>query len=528
MFRVEHKAKLHNRFDIIVRDVVTGEEQKYQAENILLNRLFSEVLCNNSGRRIGEYIAFGSGTGTLAANRTELFTEIGRKTITVSEKAYTPTQGYITKWVKILPEEHIDLSFSEVGLAWTTTGIETHALIEDSEGNPISIGPKTDTQEITIYSTFYAEITDNYSKFLQYAPPVSGVYSPLLQTLTGDFSTYSLSRIGEIAGSYGIVQVSNSKLRTNALVDYTNQSVVKTFLNAFTVNDAENKKKSTPVLRSQSVDANGKIWSYMYRNRLRSIEDAEVSGTVDLAGFRIVFPNTAYNGHSFSGKAIGTGNGSDMGFNLPWDDHVLNTDVIKVDGATKTRGTDYVIKKLKRGTKRSNEFSNIEVSEESLTNWFYNVFLNSTTQTIDSGLYPLSGIIDMGEVARWNFDGFGYQVTTSGTYRFTGIQVHSSVDKSTWDLVTSVTPANNTNLQDFNFNELTTPFRYLRFTFTGGNNASIRGQLMLYANNDQIVFTSPPANNAPITGDWQVPYVPKDTDHMFDSQFVLTFADGNA
>lgn len=55
-------------------------------------------------------------------------------------------------------------------------------------------------------------------------------------------------------------------------------------------------------------------------------------------------PCDAWPGYNFIGKAIGTGNGSTVAFNLPWSDiNTSKTYKIYVDSVEKTEGVDYTL-----------------------------------------------------------------------------------------------------------------------------------------------------------------------------------------
>ena len=75
-------VKLHNRFDIEVRGLDGKLKQTAQAENIVLDSMWTR-LCN--GYTYFENIHYGSGTGILSASRTSLFTHTGTATATTEE-----------------------------------------------------------------------------------------------------------------------------------------------------------------------------------------------------------------------------------------------------------------------------------------------------------------------------------------------------------------------------------------------------------------------------------------------------------
>ena len=134
-------VKFHNRFDIEVRDKDTGKlKQSGEAENIILDREYTRVCNFNS---YFTHIHFGSGTGTLDPSRTTLFSSLGNRSAVVEEKIKAYPVSKVTKRIRLEPEEYIGQTITEVGTSEATNAINTHALIKDAEGNPLSIDRKS-------------------------------------------------------------------------------------------------------------------------------------------------------------------------------------------------------------------------------------------------------------------------------------------------------------------------------------------------------------------------------------------------
>jgi len=129
--KAQAKVNIHNRFDIEIRDAKTGKlKQKAYAENIVLDQMYTR-LCARSAYFVN--IHFGTGTGTLSASRTSLFTHLGTKTaVNDAQSKALPTSWWRQKIV-LNPEEYIGSALSEVGIAYgsTSTNLVTHALIKD-------------------------------------------------------------------------------------------------------------------------------------------------------------------------------------------------------------------------------------------------------------------------------------------------------------------------------------------------------------------------------------------------------------
>ena len=84
-------VKLHNRFDIEVVDATSGEiKQRAYAENIILNQFWNTYL----GTGFFNYIHMGSGTSTLVATRTSLFTFVVAKAVDATWNTKDMSVGY--------------------------------------------------------------------------------------------------------------------------------------------------------------------------------------------------------------------------------------------------------------------------------------------------------------------------------------------------------------------------------------------------------------------------------------------------
>lgn len=148
------KAKVgvnfHNRFDI----VKNGEWVGY-AENIILDQMYG-VICNFASNWFSR-IYFGKGTGIPTPDRTALFSSLGYKDADTDNiiKAF-PTSSF-TRKITLLPSEYVGETITEVGIATSGGLLLTHAMIKDSEGNPLSV-EKTDLDVVEIYATVFTTL----------------------------------------------------------------------------------------------------------------------------------------------------------------------------------------------------------------------------------------------------------------------------------------------------------------------------------------------------------------------------------
>lgn len=332
--KAELKLKIHNRFDITVTDKATGEvAQTAQAENIILDNM--KTLLMTAHGAYGSHIMYGKGTGTLSKTRTTLFNQLGRQSATVTSVDYSTTEACKSERKCVIPlGTHTGEIITEVGLSMASgnaTLIVTHALLEDSEGNPVTIGPLTEMQEVTIYATTYASATgtdiDVYIDTTQTRPNM------LLAVMLGvagstEFMDHSSNLLR--------LQTNKSPTQNNTNYLWASGAGIGTALQfQITTHDIELMQSRTNKTRFGTTHANYKVWSMVWG---RSIHPTYWPIC------RTVFPNSIFNGYQFTNKAIGTGDGTTTVFNLPWSDiDTTKAYAFKVDGITLTEGTDYTL-----------------------------------------------------------------------------------------------------------------------------------------------------------------------------------------
>lgn len=161
---IKAKARLHNKFEIDVRDAKTGElKQKAYAFNVILNGYFTRMLSGNV-RCVAQHIGVGSGSGTPAITDGGLFHEELTKGASSTVYYAFPTSRRVLT-MKIESTECNGKTLTEVALGnWDSPSAYgcwlTHAMIQDSEGEPISI-VKTNVDVVYITATFYCTVTNS-------------------------------------------------------------------------------------------------------------------------------------------------------------------------------------------------------------------------------------------------------------------------------------------------------------------------------------------------------------------------------
>lgn len=189
--KVEAKmnASIHNRFDIEVIDSRTGEvRQRAQAENVILNQMWSKMWVSEWFK----YIHYGRGAGIPAAADTALFTFVAAKTATLINFDLQSKNVAVAKQKIVLAEtESVGVSITEAGIGSgsASSTLMTHAMLQDMNGNPISIN-KTNTDIINIYATVYVHFNSDFlTRYSYYLSNASRAANPLLRRVLGLAST---------------------------------------------------------------------------------------------------------------------------------------------------------------------------------------------------------------------------------------------------------------------------------------------------------------------------------------------------
>lgn len=157
---MEQKVNIHNRFDMHIRDVVTGEESSVVAHNLVLNRAYTKDIRRSWWNR---YAIFGEGTGQPTASQTNLEKYFGWKEIPgfnyQTPEILNQHTFVLSGSVVLTTSEFVGKQFSEIGLSASTGNapLFNRALFTDINGNPVSIA-KTDTMEITIFYKVFVTI----------------------------------------------------------------------------------------------------------------------------------------------------------------------------------------------------------------------------------------------------------------------------------------------------------------------------------------------------------------------------------
>ena len=165
---IDASIKFKNNYRLQHIDTITGETlHDLEFHNVVLDQIIDTV------KQIPQYIsngyfeiAIGDGSGTPSASDTQLFHEI--KKFTVAGKCRKKDNNTLLFSLSVtIPASTSEVyNISEVGVCFYQHTLVTHALILDSEGNPITINKK-DTDKIILncelYITFESEGIENFN-----------------------------------------------------------------------------------------------------------------------------------------------------------------------------------------------------------------------------------------------------------------------------------------------------------------------------------------------------------------------------
>lgn len=338
--KIKAKMAVHNYFTFEVRDAKTNElKQTARAENIVLNGFFNLMAAAGDYTSFHQGICFGRGTGTLDRTRTGLFSQIGQKGSTLIDWGVEGNTGWVTREITLGVTQYNGEVITEVGFrsmynnTFHFTTLETHALLQDSEGNPITI-TKTDTDIVIIRGVFYATVTPGTGlgdTGVYNASPLSNLRYYMLHGFS-NWTNYYLGR-WPVADTFEIAR--QADLLTEEMWDASRETYA----------------------RAANMDTNGGptggagTWdpvNLTITMPLMTFTDTQfpnqVFRTIGSRGGMINLPNhDFFPPYHIVGKNLGSGDGVTTDFNIGVPVIMPNTETIYVDAVPQVRGTDYLI-----------------------------------------------------------------------------------------------------------------------------------------------------------------------------------------
>ena len=488
---------IHNRFDIEVIDSRTGKiKQKAQAENIILNNLYT-ALCNSSAS--SQYLYFyslywGSGTGTPAATDTALFHQEGKKNFgNVSYSTdYAARVASCTRMVQLDEQTSVGVEISEVGIGTESlVGLCTHAMLEDMNGNPITI-EKTNVDIINIYATVYIHWGANSDGSLQWGNDYFRTW--MFGMAKGNAYAY-IRATKELNPWYRAGNFTN---------DYFNQlNDLKGYTYA---GSAANKQIVLTYARYAVEDMNvGGIGAFFLGQY-----DGNVSMIIPVEDF--------YPGDDITNEAVGTGDGETTRFTLDFD-FPENVEVY-VNGVRKMSGVTFrkiCIPPIDQEyvgygpepqlyIRRLRDVST--PSKKVLINYSLGSYsCNEGSSPNNKHFFPIG--------AGWIIENMANIIGFKSIKNDDAGKIYGSNDLTNWTLLADAN-AGTVTLTGADQN-----YRYFK------NTGSAEAQLYWNDLDDgaAIIFDTAPAVGDVITANYHTPYIAKDADHVFDLKVTFQFGE---
>ena len=476
-------ASIHNRFDIEVKDGITGEiTQRAQAFNIICNSFWSRFKNNQT---ITSYIVYGEGPSastpsTPSPTDTTLFNRIGG----ISTTSGTPTFDF-DSGVETIPGSivlglttSVGRTIGEVGFGYSDYYITTHALLQDLNGNPITI-EKTDTNIITIYATLYFHW--NVSGYLNGKVKIVHIQ---------DYSYYYNSFANPIAPRtsewlYG--RHKSSGVMSNAIFDY-------------------------PAMTELSGGSN---YVKNYKGRVDTTQgnDSDTYSLRDIYLFRNIFIDHSFidfTNFNITEESVGTGDGTNVNFATAFP--IQGNYKVYVDGIEQLTGVT-----VKTGYFKyvSMGFNLIDENKNRYHSWVFHPNVGDVYYLENPDQYSFSKV----ESFSGSNNSASYPQGRSET------DVYVSDDFEHWTKICTTGAYGRaiwSGLQDIG-QSYNSP--YLKLVITRSESDHNWWLPAFYDSDYNIIFDTAPSIGSVVTVDYTPFCIPKDSNHVLDIAVSLTYGD---
>lgn len=315
---IDANIKFKNNYRLQHIDTITDEIlHDLEFHNVVLDQIIDTVRTGaSSNDNFG--IAIGNGSGIPSASDTQLFHEIRKFTAMgkCSKKNNNTLLFSISVTIPASTSEVYDIS--EVGVCFCNDKLVTHALILDSEGNPIIV-KKKDTDKIILncelYVTFESEGIENFSIDDFVLNPGSGAL--VLQHIFGAATSLEAQRVSTASWHY------------NYLNNYTRCPSTYQLPGGRGVKDKDAKTLTMNFGPSRMLE-------FSMPTYIRGITFGKL-GTIKLPN-ETIFPR-----YKVSNITIGIGDGETTKFKCPLNYFIQDSETIRVGAEEKIRNTDYTI-----------------------------------------------------------------------------------------------------------------------------------------------------------------------------------------
>lgn len=475
---------IHNKFEIEVIDTTTGEvKQSAKGFNTICSNLWKYLSLDKTS--YANCIHFGDGNGNPAPDDTSLFSFLGYKAVTTGGHDIDYEAGVFSQQynIQLTEAEYVGKYITEVGIGYSSSSdtLCTHAMLQDMNGNPISI-QKTNTDVINIYSTIYVHFNpygyDNGHIFLFLG---NSVGNSILGKLAGRSTSYYLTeqvRYYPKGGTYFPKEEHSSFANVDATLEV----------------DTENKILVITANRLISTAGNNKgIGGMGLFCRYNSY------GTVgDYNRGLYICPGGSIPSSKIYGESIGTGNGYNKNFVLKFP--YARDAKIYINGVETTKfkllywsGSNLsgdIQQLMPHSTKDKHVFDCRPESNKVSEMLFYNPSYEVGLSAIWGNGVVISSMLASNDLINWNEISYEGSVNTIP---------ESSVNYKYWKVFFSEP------VYRYNIN-ISAPSKD---TPMGGS----------------IVFDTAPAEGAIITADYTSDFIAKDENHVFDLQISINLGE---
>ena len=526
---IDASIKFKNNYRLQHIDTITGETlHDLEFHNVVLDQIIDIVSSTVSAGGSNSFgIAIGDGSGIPSASDTQLFHEIKKFTGLNKNCSKKDNNTLLFSTSVTIPASASEVyNISEVGVCFLNNKLVTHALILDSEGNPISV-EKKDTDKIIlnceIYITFESEDIENFD--------------------IGDIFVHNGSYFGTLVIDYmfGAATSLEAQRASNAYyIDSWSQVLLYTNCpSTFSLPCPQWVKDKNAKTLTVNFGPS-RLPEFSMPTYIRGITFGKLG--------RIKLPNEAiFPRYKVSNITVGIGDGETTKFKCPLNYFIRESETIRVGTDEKIRNTDYTI------DNEANQDELIELSagnEAIISGGYYNNdrlplfrkpfgksvtssgnnFADGFGQVTFDAEHPL--YLDFKEPVKLNT--LRVPLGNSGTFTLFG----RNTEEEDWILIGQLTPNNENNHYNFDL----CYYRYIKLTSTTGapnGNYIQKGSGYVDRNRtieeckkncyfigyvgDGIEFTTPPPKDAVITMDayTDLPFV--SPNNVLDISATLTF-----
>lgn len=535
-----------NEYLLEKRNTKTGEIERYKFHNVVLSDRFVQGLFYGYRNRCGSCY-LGDGSGEPSSSDTGLFHELFY--VSVDTSSYSTrtdeennTNEFTYRYVFPASSSYVG-TITEVGISFGTSSyykfLWTHALVTDSEGNPISI-EKTAIDEIIVTVKITIRRPDISSN--QRWSFVSGLFSN--------------------ANTFGIQDDSYFLYGgTNRREAYLSQYVLDGLYDQLI--DGVREKPCDTDSVSQSGSSVSATYEWGSTNTFRGfVNSIKIGSNRNI--FSVLFPNPSiFPIKQLSGISAGIGDGAETDFVPEIPLWVADTEVVYIDGVAQTRGVDYLcdnsanleknpayglgnfIKRIvsRAGTRSSLWFSEFGTGASSvsgvvsrvsaLTPIVYEYDLDRSFETK----------VNMIKTGQWLIDTSfsGYQRIPSGSY----LLFEVSLDGENFDEIYRRNFSSTDSFSDSGFVSIpeiaSVRFLRIRLVVPEGTSDTVKNNLFLHLNGAttyssdnpisffgyvgeySIRFTTPPSSNSTITVDLGIDRPYKSSNYIIQYNPVFSF-----